>query len=337
MIIDELGSTLPTCMIGSGVSTDAPACLPLAQPIRDQVAAAITPADATADEVNAVRELPAERLFEILLNAFEYSLPQGTAGQIIVAPWLVLDGNYLERQGLERPRFSIGHGLLAYFGWKRSTPIVTTNFDTLLEEASAALGLIAHVEADANEGSWRERPNSDDEVIIWKPHGTIDRPETIRATIQRTGLLRPNLLRRLEGLFRSTTTFAVGYSGRDLDVFPSLRASANTLWLTRDQCDESVFGFQRLKEGGHVAQRFRGTLNEFAQEYVQRVLPADCPVAQRLRAQIPNSSLPNGFRDRRLGEYLSLCHRIATSGMWIPLGEPVTREFIWGFLLLRGL
>jgi hypothetical protein len=176
--------------------------------------------------------LPAERLFEILLNAAEYDVPLEESRQLIVNPWLVLDGRHLEHCGLVRPRFTIGHCLVVYFAWKGGLPIVTTNFDVLLEEAAEALGLEPLVEAGSDAQQWTERARPADGVVVWKPHGTIGRPETVRATIERTGLLRPQVARRLEQTFRSRTTLVTGYSGLDLDVFPALRHSRCTVWLT---------------------------------------------------------------------------------------------------------
>jgi hypothetical protein len=115
------------------------------------------------------------------------------------------------------------HFLLVAYAFLNSVPIITTNFDTLFEQACERLG-IQYIVTDP-QGSFM--PSGPTTVAIWKVHGSlgqsVDALSRLHATMPR--IAQPNLpfLNSLAEALGGHTLALVSYSGRDLDIFPHLR------------------------------------------------------------------------------------------------------------------
>ncbi|WP_406109198.1 SIR2 family protein [Micromonospora globbae] len=131
------------------------------------------------------------------------------------------------------PHPNAGHSLLAWLGHRHHLPVVTTNFDRLLEEAVARQGLRPVVGLPDRRNRFAAPVAGTGAVAIWKLHGTAVRVDTIRS--QAADLARGShraLARSLPR--RPQRLLVVGYSGRDFDVFPwlaGLAGGARTLWV----------------------------------------------------------------------------------------------------------
>ncbi|MBS1870140.1 MAG: hypothetical protein JSS99_10775 [Actinobacteria bacterium] len=190
-------------LVGSGASIPAPALLPSAAAIVGATASAFAPAPRdAADRLAIARET--RRLGHWGLPEIYYETLMDVVGQDVVEVWSVLD---LWRRDARLARFGLGpsavHRALALVAARSGMPLATTNFDLLLEEAARELGLSP-------------------DVI--KLHGSVDEPETIRTTLRTITVTDDAALGRLASRFRDprATVCLIGYSGRDLDLFPHI-------------------------------------------------------------------------------------------------------------------
>ncbi len=107
--------------------------------------------------------------------------------------------------------------------------IVTTNFDCYLEQSLLALQvpyrkLVPPVQAQ----------HSSKELLLVKIHGDLDTPESIVLTLSRAAQpMAAELARLLRDLMSGQDLVILGYSGRDLDVFPILVDSARKIVANR--------------------------------------------------------------------------------------------------------
>jgi hypothetical protein len=205
--------------LGAGASRASPSCLPIPEEVQRAVLEQVAPRDAEAVEENAQLEkigLP-ELYHEILLH-----LGGPDAREI----WRCLDDwrePPLAKHGLGPNPV---HHLVVYLAWRSRTPVVTVNFDQMLEQAARELNL----EPRPRLGD----PTDETGVGIWKLHGSTSDPDGIRTTVQSITASAPRDLRRIEEVFKRAQGCLVGYSGRDIDFFPFLcewSADASVYWL----------------------------------------------------------------------------------------------------------
>lgn len=111
---------------------------------------------------------------------------------------------------------NVNHAVLATMLDRGLSRVVTTNFDELVE-------------------AQREQPG--DSRGLSKPHGTFSVPDemAIRLSQVGRGIVSPSIRRRLADDLRGRDVCFVGYSGRDLDIRPILRAESirSVLWIAR--------------------------------------------------------------------------------------------------------
>lgn len=157
--------------LGAGASAASPSFLPQPWLIQQEAYRCVAPEAAdTSQRELIVNSLP-EIYHEVLLEL---------GGERTREIWRVLtmwerpeEAPTLARYGL-RP--NIVHHLVVYLSWKTGTPVITVNFDNMLERAAETLGLRPDARLDAE-----PRP---DGVAIWKLHGTVERQRSIRTTLQ---------------------------------------------------------------------------------------------------------------------------------------------------------
>lgn len=143
-----------------------------------------------------------------------YSELEALAPNEAFFPLLVL-GNSVSRPAL-------AHQIIVASAGIRSLPIVTTNFDWMLESAARELGVRYKVLGPHDEYS-----AAIDGVAIWKIHGSLDatNPSLLLATAPK--LSRPNFpfIDSLSKLCAGRSVCIVGYSGTDLDIYPFLASA----------------------------------------------------------------------------------------------------------------
>jgi len=341
-LVRELRSAPPLCIVGSGVSKDPPASLPLADHVVKQVLPVICPDDASGDETDWITGasekdipgLPAERFFEVLLATLEYTLSPQDARQVTVSPWKGLDPRVIQSHlgSSYLPQPTLGHGLLVYLAWKAGAPIVTTNFDALLELAAQRLGLRAKAYWGDKPGEWPTEPASVDDLGIWKVHGTTSSPESIATTIATTSRAKPLLERRLLSALRGRSVFIVGYSGRDLDLCPVVARSARpVLWLG----PESNFGISKFSPAGR-ARWFQGRMDEFAEVYIRTCVPRTDSISEKLWDLLERPEQRQEPPADAAARILGLFRTRAEREVAPHFSDERDRWFFWALALLRA-
>ena len=226
--------------VGAGVSMVPPSCLPswwqVSHVILDALAEVATTATPMALELadgikrrEAENKLPPEFASEVLT----YSL-----GDLYFDALASVDGGRPNRV----------HRWLAALARARALPaIVTTNFDTLIEQACAEMGVEARVlvcPADYDGldlAAHLADPGAP--LLLLKVHGTAARPQTCIDTLaQRKQGFKGAMAATLRALVARTRFCVLGYSGADLAAEPNylfLRQMAaagapGLVWLTRE-------------------------------------------------------------------------------------------------------
>lgn len=194
-------------LVGSGISLSYPACLPSAKQLVDFSLSHCMAQASPNERQGILNRIWPEVLYQDLM-AF--------IGDGALHPFKILA--YAEAKP------TLAHYLIVKVAACGRVPVITTNFDCLLEEAARRLKL--RPEAIGPSGPyWPEGA----EFPIWKVHGSIGAanqstvPSDLLATVSR--ITHPNirLLRELRALFRERHVCFVGYSGSDLDLFPMIR------------------------------------------------------------------------------------------------------------------
>lgn len=215
-------------MAGAGLSIPAPTCAPGVEKVLRTTIDVLT----TAALPVTGPDNPADFAFESRL------LPESCYGAIAAAAgradhlrlweaygWIGAD------PGVPQP--NAGHHLLVEQAARTGVPVLTTNFDLFLEQAAALQGLDAQVCLPRRDGTFAGEPVRSDAAAVWKLHGTALDPRTLRS--QPPDLVRSSYNALRTALPSGLNRFLiVGYSGRDFDVYPWLRAlvaRADVLWI----------------------------------------------------------------------------------------------------------
>ncbi len=128
------------------------------------------------------------------------------------------------------------HGAIIAAAARSGAPIVTTNYDDLIEQAGAASGAAFGVVIDEGDIGGV----SSAVVPIFKIHGCVHRPASlvVRMSEEPIGATWKNAY--LETLVCGRNLFVIGYSGQDFDICPALiRAGVKRLfWSVRDYAQD---------------------------------------------------------------------------------------------------
>jgi hypothetical protein len=205
----------PTLLfVGSGVSIGFPSVLPSSWEMLHEITLPITvPANTPQDEMEAVSSALPELYYEALIEF---------VGVDAASLWQLLRLGQTEQ---ELAKHKLGpnnaHLVLVYLAWRWRLPILTTNFDTMLESAAQMLGLIPVTCFDTGMHHFRVALQ-ENEVAIWKLHGSVADINSIRTTLYTITQLNRDLFAKLSQLFEEYRACLIGYSGRDIDLFPRI-------------------------------------------------------------------------------------------------------------------
>jgi hypothetical protein len=205
----------PTLLFaGSGVSIGFPSVLPSAWEMLHEITLPITIPDYTPkDEMEAVSNALPELYYEALIEF---------VGEDAASLWQLLR---LGQSEPELAKYELGpnsaHLVLVYLAWRWRLPVLTTNFDTMLEIAAQMLGLIPVTCYDAGVHHFRIALQ-ENEVAIWKLHGSVADTKSIHTTLYTITQLHRDLFAKLRQLFEEHRACLIGYSGRDIDLFPKI-------------------------------------------------------------------------------------------------------------------
>lgn len=217
-----------TLLCGAGLSAPPPSLLPLAVKLVDQVL------DSALGEFK--RFVPEASLRpEVIFNIISRH-----AGDVLLG---------ILRAILSERSYNRGHDFAATC-LQRDCHVVTTNFDCLIEEASAARGIsIARVVS----GDHRRVVTN---PVLLKIHGSIDAPESLMVTINDVFRGLSSDMELLFGsLLAGRLVLVVGYSGLDqLDIMPVLAASEPELIVWFSHSNEIAGWVESQPEDGLIAQ-----------------------------------------------------------------------------------
>ena len=141
--------------------------------------------------------------------------------------WRALHPSVVQAFG-SAPMPNIVHSELVRYWARHSIPVFTTNFDTLFEDAARTLGLPCQVflPSALPPRAWREGTSA-----ICKLHGSIAGKsgdldlEGILTTMTDISRVNYPWVERLTEMMNSRHICFVGYSGRDIDLFPFIEAA----------------------------------------------------------------------------------------------------------------
>ena len=233
----------PLFVVGSALSKAPPASAPGAPDVLKatmQALAGFADFHEESDDADlrALFDPPLEVLPESLYAAVAEAFPPGVHEAI----WGALAAE---------PRAAVpnlGHLAIALCTIKSGGAILTTNFDTFLEEAVSQVG--GRHEVLTGKELWEgKRPRlAPGRVLILKIHGTAENPESI---VSKTpDLTRTARVLRRSGLAgRFETAVVIGYRGKDFDVFPWIAAASgikSTVWV--DLPGKFDVGFHRSED-----------------------------------------------------------------------------------------
>lgn len=191
--------------VGSGVSIGYPACLPGVRSLLKCGASLFLPAGTVAPE-------------GLWPEVFYHEATAFVGGKALTAFDVLA-------QGQSMPTAS--HYAIVSAAIGADAPIITTNFDQLLEQAALeVLGRKPVVVGPAGPFGQHVRAFS-----IWKVHGTVG--DDILSTMPRITQPNRELLAALGELTKEWHLCFVGYSGSDIDLFPMIQALSEKEGLMR--------------------------------------------------------------------------------------------------------
>jgi hypothetical protein len=227
-------------LAGSGVSFASGA--PSAQLVLDKTMQRYLP--------NVIPDLSSEVLVEDLATG---TLPEAFQPEIfyeqllLLAPPACLNGWQVLRRNIFPP--NLNHLFLVAYSHAKRTPLITTNFDLLFEEAALQLGVRPVIYVPGDSPAQLTRPLEADEFRLWKVHGSVAAdphdwqarrddptpPSSLLTTMESISRVNPPLLGALEFSIRNKTLAFVGYSASDVDLFPQIRQMRpSLLWIDRN-------------------------------------------------------------------------------------------------------
>ena len=187
-----------------------------------------------------------------------------------------------------------GHMALIYLAWHWDLPLITVNYDQMLELAARKMGLhpiICHYKAPRG---YVIASKQRKEISIWKVHGSVDDIDSIRTTLYDISSLDASLLDKIRQLFESYKSCLIGYSGCDIDLFPNIadfKFPSPAFWLGPS--------FPTSNNQHRIYQRpdkfvmVKATSTKFAHLLVDHI-PEDGPWKEALKKTVE--------AERRLGE-----------------------------------
>lgn len=198
--------------IGAGASFFAPSCLPLAESLKKQVFGTLceqTSYKPDDEDMRLFKDFPLEFLLQVIKDIWG------------------------ERAVIEALRPLRGsnpnpiHQAIAYLSKQGVCDVViTVNFDTLLEKALKSVRCKLEVFSEEDVPP-PPSPLGKEPVHVYKFHGTLEKPETIFATLDKVGKpLSDSRCGCLREILATRQIIFLGYRGADTDIKPVL-----TEWL----------------------------------------------------------------------------------------------------------
>jgi tetratricopeptide (TPR) repeat protein len=223
-------------LVGSAVSLAAPASMPSVETLKRAILGPL--AESLAPELRAMllaedgtptetwQQLPLEVLFQQMTRHL---------GRAALEPLSVFVSGPSDR------RHNANHLALAAMASRFDLPILTTNWDLLLEQAVQALGRTpSPIVFRSGDDAPREWVRG--QVQIIKIHGSADAPQSLVATVDQAGQRLPGRYQQLINEYLEGAVLCLaGYGANDYDVYQALvESSLRELWVLLRPPEETV-------------------------------------------------------------------------------------------------
>ncbi|MEU8006391.1 SIR2 family protein [Catellatospora sp. NPDC049111] len=259
-----LARTEPTLIVvGSGISLSQPTSAPSVWPFLERTtllmeeAAGFTPVDR-----GYVKRIFPESCYGAIAEAFQTDT--------LLKVWNVFSWATANDLGAHP---NAGHMAVAALAAERRWPVITTNFDRFIEAAAWQQGLRVDVSLPPQRPRATAFAQMAGAVTLVKVHGTAGAYQTIRSTA--ADLSR---LSRVIGSFtfepEVRRVLVIGYSGRDLDLFPFIArqaAACDVLWV-----DPKFDADHRAHTLANTV-RYQGAWEDLASDIVPAVMAVPSP------------------------------------------------------------
>lgn len=195
-------------LIGSAVSSFAPSALPSGQEIVSQVSSYLLrdeQAELGTERYRRLSEFTEAAAFEHL---FEHYPKPNSLKAYFSRAFAGSDCNVL-------------HEAIAEISAETGAPIITTNYDELLEGALRLRGnLYNRIVSERDLQAYPAR-----HPTIFKIHGCISEPQSIVLRMSEEGMLREWKYDLFSRLLQDRTLIAIGYSGQDFEICPAIQTT----------------------------------------------------------------------------------------------------------------
>lgn len=167
---------------------------------------------------------------------------------------------------------NLAHLFIAEYSSKNRLPIITTNFDSMFEQAAELLGVKYRIFLPSD-----DPPKLKEELLcICKVHGSIQdnrgeySPQSLWTTMTQITTVNTKWIEYICSIMSHQHLCFVGYSGRDIDLFPYLseapskRNAKRIVWVNRfsgDHSDSASKACSALRVNKWPSELFELTLN----------------------------------------------------------------------------
>lgn len=221
---------------GSGISYASN--LPSASSVLEHTANVFLPASVKEEEKRKICNIQPEVFYESIIGL------TGTYECLDI--WRSLHKPEQENHRVvSKPNFA--HLFIVEYSSKNNVPIITTNFDSMFEQACELLGKKYHIVLPTDSPP----AHVTDLVSICKVHGSIQdndgrySPDSLWTTMTQITKVNTSWIEYLKTLMIKRHLCFVGYSGRDIDFFPYIAelpkksGAKKIIWINRFNGDHS--------------------------------------------------------------------------------------------------
>lgn len=249
---------------GSGISYASN--LPSAYTVLEHTANAFLPSNISKDEKRSIcKNIQPEVFYESIIGM--------TRSYDYLDIWRSLYKGVQQNHQVQcEPNFT--HLFIVEYSRKNGLPIITTNFDSMFEQACDLLDIKYRILLPADSPSIIKEANA---LYICKIHGSIQdnqgeySPETLSTTMTQITRVNTIWIEYLKQLMSQKYLCFVGYSGRDIDLFPYIAnisqstGAKKIIWINRfegDHSDEASRSCAAMRVCEWPGRLFESKLNE---------------------------------------------------------------------------
>jgi hypothetical protein len=240
--VDSLNNGKIFFFAGSGISYDSN--LPSAYAVLEHTANVFLPAGIRDEEKKEIcSTIQPEVFYESIISI--------TRSLECLDIWRSLHKSAQNKHCVECiPKFS--HLFIVQYSSQHDVPIITTNFDSMFEQACDLLGIKYRVVLPEESPPTKSPPDREDKpLFICKVHGSIQDnkgdywPDSLVTTMTQITKVKTKWIEYINALMADKHLCFVGYSGRDIDFFPFIAEISKTekvqkiIWVNRFDGDYS--------------------------------------------------------------------------------------------------